>query len=70
LLSNIKKVCIFDPSNKLKTITMTPINKKILFAIVSVIETLENKREDGTITMTEEAILCSLVEKAEYILSL
>ena len=49
---------------------MTPINKKILFAIVSVIETLENKREDGTITMTEEAILCSLVEKAEYILSL
>jgi len=32
---------------------MTPINKKILCAIVSVIETLENKREDGTITMTE-----------------
>ena len=51
-------------------LTMTPINKKILFAIVSVIETLENKREDGTITMTEEAILISLVEKAEYILSL
>jgi hypothetical protein len=49
---------------------MTPINKKILCAIVSVIETLENKREDGTITMTEEAILISLVEKAEYILSL
>jgi hypothetical protein len=28
LLANIKKVCIFDPSNKLKTITMTTAQQK------------------------------------------
>ncbi len=33
--------------------------------LIKCIESLENKQEAGTITMTEEAILCDLIELAE-----
>jgi hypothetical protein len=39
-------------------------DRKILNALASAIESLENKRELGTITMDEEATLNSLVERA------
>lgn len=39
-------------------------------ALIRVIEQLEDKRENGTITMTEETLLIRLIEQAEYQLKL
>lgn len=39
-------------------------------ALIRVIGQLEDKRENGLITMTEEALLIRLIEQAEYQLSL
>jgi hypothetical protein len=35
-------------------------------ALIRVIEQLEDKRENGNITMTEEVLLLRLIEQAEY----
>jgi len=37
--------------------------------LINTIATLESKRDNGTITMTEETILMRLVEQVEYELS-
>ena len=36
--------------------------------LINRIEELENKQDNGTITMNEEVLLCRLVEKVESIL--
>ena len=41
----------------------------IMKALINTIENLELKRDLGTITMTEETILCRLIEQVEYELS-
>jgi len=38
-------------------------------ALINTIETLENKREAGTITMEQEAILIDLIARVEKMLS-
>jgi hypothetical protein len=39
-------------------------------ALLRVIDQLEEKRENGTMTMTEEVLLLRLIEQAEYQISL
>jgi hypothetical protein len=39
-------------------------------ALIRVIGQLEEKQENGTITMTEEVLLLRLIEQAEYQISL
>ncbi len=39
-------------------------------AVLRVINQLEEKRENGTMTMTEEVLLFKLIEQAEYQISL
>jgi hypothetical protein len=39
-------------------------------ALLRVINQLEEKRENGTMTMTEEVLLCRLIEQAEYQISI
>ena len=39
-------------------------------ALLRVISQLEDKRENGTMTMTEEVLLLRLIEQAEYQISL
>ena len=36
--------------------------------LIALIEALENKQENGTITMSEQAIFCKLIEKVEDML--
>ena len=37
-------------------------------ALINTIERLEAKRDNGTITMDEETILCRLIERVEELL--
>jgi len=48
--------------------TTKKLNK--MKALIRVIEQLEDKRENGNITMTEETLLIRLIEQAEYQLTL
>ena len=36
--------------------------------LIAAIERLEDKRDNGTITMNEEALMCGLIQRAEEIL--
>ena len=59
---HISKTCpIIVLSNNKKQIQMQ--------ALINTIETLENKREAGTITMEQEAILIDLIARVEKMLS-
>ena len=48
--------------------TTKKLNK--MEALIRVIGQLEDKRENGNITMTEEVLLIRLIEQAEYQLTL
>jgi hypothetical protein len=48
--------------------TTKKLNK--MEALIRVIGQLEDKRENGNITMTEETLLIRLIEQAEYQLTL
>ena len=49
---------------------MTSENKKTLLVLCSIIEKLEEKRDNETITFEEAATLNRLIEQADYILSI
>jgi hypothetical protein len=46
------------------------IKTNTMNALLRVISQLEEKRENGTMTMTEEVLLLRLIEQAEYQISL
>jgi hypothetical protein len=46
------------------------IKTNTMNALLRVISQLEDKRENGTMTMTEEVLLLRLIEQAEYQISL
>jgi hypothetical protein len=49
---------------------MTTENKKTILVLCSIIEKLEEKRDNETITFEEAATLNRLIEQADYLLSL
>jgi hypothetical protein len=49
---------------------MTSENKKTLLVLCSIIEKLEEKRDNETITFEEAVTLNRLIQQADYILSL
>jgi hypothetical protein len=55
-------ISVVSLTQQIKTNTMN--------ALLRVISQLEDKRENGTMTMTEEVLLLRLIEQAEYQISL